>query len=119
MERTERFYKIQNLLRNRRLVRTQDFIEALQVFHHYYGDEFRVECPARSGEYRSLREVADEVSRRLIRIFTRDGEGRRAVFGGRDLQQRDPHWRDYVLFHVRCVAASPPAGDGVDAGNPG
>jgi hypothetical protein len=74
-------------------------IESLQVFHYYYGDDFKVECPTGSGEYRTLREVADELSRRLIRIFTRDGEGRRAVFGGQDLLQRDPHWRDYLLFH--------------------
>ncbi|HEY2388887.1 MAG TPA: glucosidase [Candidatus Binatia bacterium] len=74
-------------------------IESLQVFHYYYGDDFKVECPTGSGEYRTLREVADELSRRLIRIFTRDGEGRRAVFGGQDRLQRDPHWRDYLLFH--------------------
>ncbi len=74
-------------------------IESLQVFHYYYGDDFKVECPTGSGAYRTLREVADELSRRLIRIFTRDGEGRRAVFGGQDRLQRDPHWRDYLLFH--------------------
>jgi hypothetical protein len=74
-------------------------IESLQVFHYYYGDDFTVECPTGSGDYRTLREVADELSRRLIRIFTRDGEGRRAVFGGQDRLQRDPHWRDYLLFH--------------------
>ncbi len=74
-------------------------IESLQVFHYYYGDDFTVECPTGSGRQLTLRQVADELSRRLIRIFTRDGEGRRAVFGGQDLLQRDPHWRDYVLFH--------------------
>ena len=74
-------------------------IESLQVFHYYYGDDFTVECPTGSGRHLTLREVANELSQRLIRIFTRDGEGRRAVFGGQDLLQRDPHWRDYVLFH--------------------
>jgi hypothetical protein len=73
-------------------------IESLQVFHYYYGDEFKVECPRGSGQFLTLRQVADELSRRLIRIFTRDGEGRRAVFGGTDLFQRDPHWRDYLVF---------------------
>ncbi len=74
-------------------------IESLQVFHYYYGDDFKVECPTGSGELRTLRQVADELSRRLIRIFMRNGEGRRAVFGGQDRLQRDPHWRDYLLFH--------------------
>jgi hypothetical protein len=43
-------------------------------------------------------QVGVELSRRLIRIFTRDGEGRRAIFGGTDLFQRDRHWRDYLVF---------------------
>jgi len=74
-------------------------IEALQQFHHYYGDDFRVECPTGSGRHLTLGEVADDLSRRLIDIFLRDGAGRRAVFGGQETFQRDPHWRDYLLFH--------------------
>ncbi|MEW6273183.1 MAG: glucosidase [Thermodesulfobacteriota bacterium] len=74
-------------------------IEALQQFHWYYSDDFKVECPTGSGTLLSLGEVADELSRRLIRIFARDGEGRRAVFGPNDLLQRDPHFRDHLLFY--------------------
>ncbi len=74
-------------------------IESIQKFHHYYGDDFVVECPTGSGQFLTLKQIADELSRRLIRIFTRDGEGRRAVFGGQALFQRDPHWRDYLLFY--------------------
>nr|MBA2449853.1 glucosidase [Chloroflexota bacterium] len=74
-------------------------VEALQQFHHYYGGDFRVECPTGSGTYLTLDEIADELSRRLIRIFLRDGEGRRPVFGGQETFQRDPHWRDYIPFH--------------------
>jgi len=74
-------------------------IEALQKFHHYYGDDFRVECPAGSGEYRTLEQVADELSQRLISLFTRDGAGRRPVFGGQPTFQNDPHWRDHLLFY--------------------
>jgi hypothetical protein len=73
-------------------------VEALQQFHHYYGDDFVVECPAGSGQYHTLNGVADELSRRLIRIFLHDGE-RRAVYGGQALFQQDPRWRDYLLFH--------------------
>ncbi|MGH7895955.1 MAG: MGH1-like glycoside hydrolase domain-containing protein, partial [Candidatus Binatia bacterium] len=74
-------------------------IEALQQFHYYYGDDFRVEFPTGSGRQSTLRAIADELSQRLIRIFVRDGEGRRALFGGNELFQRDPHWRDYLPFH--------------------
>src|SRR5262249_37390426 len=74
-------------------------IEALQQFHHYYGDDFLVECPTGSGYFLSLDQVADELSRRLIGLFLRDDDGRRAVFGGQPTLQRDPHWRDHLLFY--------------------
>jgi hypothetical protein len=74
-------------------------IEALQQFHHYYGDDFKVECPTSSGQYLTLSEIADELSRRLIHIFTRDASGRRAVFGEQTYFQNDPHWRDCLLFY--------------------
>ncbi len=74
-------------------------IEALQQFHQYYGDDFKVECPTRSGQFLTLNEIADELSRRLIGIFARGEDGRRAVFGEQEKFQSDSHWRDYVPFH--------------------
>jgi hypothetical protein len=74
-------------------------IESLQRFHHYYGTDFRVECPTGSGRMMNLWEVAAEISRRLSRIFLRDGVGRRAVYGGTEKFQQDQHWRDLLLFH--------------------
>jgi hypothetical protein len=74
-------------------------IESLQKFHHYYTDDFKVQCPTGSGHYLTLREVADELSGRLIQIFTRDHHNRRAVLGGNETLQRDPHWRDLIPFH--------------------
>jgi hypothetical protein len=74
-------------------------IESLQKFHHYLGDDFRVECPAGSGVMLNLGEVAAELSRRLSRIFLRDEEGRRPVYGGSEKFQTDPHWRDLLLFY--------------------
>ena len=43
--------------------------------------------------------VAGELSRRLTRIFLRDEDGRRPVYGGTEKFQRDPHWRDLILFY--------------------
>jgi hypothetical protein len=74
-------------------------IEALQRFHHYYGDDFLVECPTGSGQKMTLREIATELSRRLIRLFLRGPDGRRPVFGANEVLQTDPHWRDCLLFH--------------------
>ncbi len=74
-------------------------IEALQKFHHYYGDDFLVEHPTGSGTKRTLWQIADDLSHRLIRIFLRGPDGRRPVYAGNETFQRDPHWRDYLLFH--------------------
>ena len=73
-------------------------IEALQKFHHYLGDDYKVECPTRSGRMHTLWEVAAELSHRLSRIFLRDDQGRRPVHGANDLYTNDPYWRDLVLF---------------------
>jgi Mannosylglycerate hydrolase MGH1-like glycoside hydrolase domain/Glycosyl hydrolase family 63 C-terminal domain len=74
-------------------------IESLQKFHHYFGDDFQVECPTGSGRMMTLWQVAAELSRRLSGIFLRGDDGRRPVFGDVDRFQHDPHWRDLVLFY--------------------
>lgn len=74
-------------------------IESLQKFHHYYGEKFRVECPTRSGRLLTLWEVAEELSRRLTRIFLRGDEGARPVHGSDPLYRDDLHWNQLVLFY--------------------
>jgi len=74
-------------------------IESLQKFHFYYGDDYVVECPTGSGTKLTLKEVAEELTRRLKNLFLRDEHGRRAMFGGNFKMQTDPHFRDYLLFH--------------------
>lgn len=74
-------------------------IEALRKYHHYYGEAFEVECPTGSGHMMTLDQVADELSRRLMTIFLRDENGTRPVYGGQQIFQNDPHWRDLILFH--------------------
>jgi len=73
-------------------------IESLQKFHHYLGEQFKVECPTGSGQYLTLWEVSRELSRRLNRTFLRDQQGRRPVYGDWEKFQTDPHWRDLILF---------------------
>jgi len=74
-------------------------VESLQKFHHYYGEDFKVECPTHaSNRSRSLAGSGGNF-RRLIHIFLRDSNGRRPVAGGTDLFQSDPHWRDLILFY--------------------
>ena len=47
----------------------------------------------------NLWQVSQELSRRLTRLFVRDENGRRPVYGGLELFQNDPHWGDNILFH--------------------
>jgi hypothetical protein len=74
-------------------------IRALLQYYTYYGDRFTVECPTGSGRQMTLYQVAEELSRRLASIFLKDGNGRRAVYGGTRKFQDDPHWRDLILFY--------------------
>jgi hypothetical protein len=74
-------------------------IEALQKFHYYHGDDFKVECPTGSGQYLTLWDIASEISHRLMDTFRRGEDGRRPVFGGNDTFALDPHWRDYIPFY--------------------
>jgi hypothetical protein len=74
-------------------------INALLQFYRYYGDGFKVECPTGSGKQMNLFEVSQEIVNRLTRIYQRDESGRRPVYGGEEKFQRDPYWRDLLLFH--------------------
>jgi hypothetical protein len=74
-------------------------VEALQKFHHYFGDSYKVECPTGSGQLMTLWEVAAEISRRLTRVFLDNADGRRPVFGTIEQFQRDPNWHDLIPFH--------------------
>ena len=74
-------------------------IRALLHYYAYYGDNFKVECPTGSGNLKNLFEVASEITHRLARIFLRDKDGRRPVYGGSEKFQSDPNWRDNLLFY--------------------
>jgi hypothetical protein len=74
-------------------------IEALERYHHFYGDALLVECPTGSGQRLDLFQVAQELKRRLASIFLPDAEGRRPNDGGDRRFAEDPHWRELVLFH--------------------
>ena len=74
-------------------------VEALERYHHFYGDDFKVECPTDSGQWLTLKEVAAELSRRLANLFLPDEAGRRACHGEDSRYANDPHWRHLVLFY--------------------
>ena len=74
-------------------------IDSLYEFHRYYGNDFKVEFPVGSGHLATLEEVADNLRDRLASLFLRGNDGRRPSLRASDLLQRDPHFRDHLLFH--------------------
>ena len=74
-------------------------VEALERYHHFYGDRLQVECPVGSGRMMNLKEVARELNRRLAGIFLPDQNGRSAWQGGIRRYAEDPHWRNLTLFY--------------------
>jgi hypothetical protein len=74
-------------------------IESLQKFHHYYGDDFTVECPTGSGKFLTIEQVANELSERLSRIFLKDAAGERPVMRHQAELQHDPYYEDCIPFY--------------------
>ncbi len=74
-------------------------MEALERYHHFYGDDFKIECPVGSGIFMTLREVAREINRRLCAIFEQDADGRAPWQGDEKIFSEDPHWRGLTWFH--------------------
>jgi len=74
-------------------------IESLQKFHHYYGDDFKIECPTGSGNLVTINDVAEELTRRLTRIFLKDENGERAVYNRTDKLLTCPCFQDHILFY--------------------
>lgn len=74
-------------------------IESLQRYYRYFGDSFQVECPTGSGKYMTLKEVAQELSQRLVNLFRKQSNGQRPMYGEIQPFQHDPHWQDLLFFH--------------------
>jgi hypothetical protein len=74
-------------------------VNALDRYHDVLGDGFTVECPTGSGRMMNLREVADEIRRRLVSIFLPGPDGHRPEYGGAARFAEDPDWRDLVTFN--------------------
>jgi hypothetical protein len=86
-------------------------VEALERYHHFYGDTLRVECPTGSGRMMTLGEVASEIASRLAAIFLPDPAGKRPCHGDDVRYAKDVYWRDLVLFYSTFTATA----DGVGA----
>ena len=88
------------------------FLESLEKYHYYYGDTFKMECPAGSGNWMNLLEISQHIETRIAKLFTRDESGARAVYDGDPKYKDDPHFKDLVLFYEYFHADS---GKGIGA----
>ncbi|MFA6085201.1 glucosidase [Mucilaginibacter sp.] len=74
-------------------------IDSLNTYYLYYGDDLKVECPTGSGNMMNLKEVANEIFRRISQLFLRDDNGNRAAGGSNPKIQTDPNFKDHILFY--------------------
>ncbi len=74
-------------------------IEALERYHHYWGDDLQVEFPTGSGNLMNLGRVAHEIARRLTGLFLPDEKGQRPCYGADPRYAGDPHWKELLLFN--------------------
>jgi hypothetical protein len=74
-------------------------VEALERYHHFYGDTLKVECPTGSGKWMNLADVAAEIKHRLAAIFLPGVDGTRPYAASLGRYANDPLWRNHILFN--------------------
>jgi hypothetical protein len=74
-------------------------VEVLERYHFFYGDTLKIEYPTGSGRKLNLKEISQELGKRLISLFMPEGNGRRPCHGDDRLYWEDPNWRDLILFY--------------------
>jgi len=74
-------------------------IQSIRKYGEFYGDELLVECPAGSGISMNLKQVADELTKRVISLFEKDNEGNRNIYGKDNWFYRQPGNEHLILFY--------------------
>ncbi|VXB85657.1 MGH1-like glycoside hydrolase domain-containing protein [Maribacter litoralis] len=75
------------------------FIQALREYQWYSGNDFLFEYPTGSNKLLNLKQVSDELSKRLIHMFEKDEKGNRAINKNYEKYYQDPHFKDLILFY--------------------
>jgi hypothetical protein len=74
-------------------------VTALDRYYRFFGEDLKIDYPTGSGTPRTLAEIGADLRRRLVSLFLRDADGNRPCFGGTERLQRDPAWRDNLVFN--------------------
>lgn len=74
-------------------------IQAIEKFHRFLGDGFQMAVPCKVNREMNLKEIAALLTGRLIAIYRRDANGLIPAYPAESPFQKDPHWKDLILFH--------------------
>jgi hypothetical protein len=75
-------------------------VRALLQYDQFFGPEFTIEYPTGSGQPLALRDIAGDIADRLISTWLPGADGRRPVYGGVELMQTDPAWKESLVLRV-------------------
>ena len=75
------------------------FVQSLLEYHKFYGDDFKITCPAGSKQKQNLEEVSHEINNRLVSMFKQDEDGNRPVHALHKEWYQDEHFKDLILFY--------------------
>jgi hypothetical protein len=81
-------------------------VEALERYHHFYGDDFKVEYPTNSGVMKTLLEISQDICWRLTRLFVNEESQPPPYLGAREKELGQRFWDSAVLFNEYFDAES-------------
>jgi hypothetical protein len=74
-------------------------IQAIEKFHRFLGDGFKVPVPCLGGIEINLNEIATLIAERIVDLYRRDEQRRMPAFQGQPQFDADEHWKDLLLFY--------------------
>jgi hypothetical protein len=75
------------------------FINSLREYHSYFGNKLKFSYPTGNGNMMNLRDIGDEIGKRLINLFEKDAKGNRPIHQLHEATYQDPHFKDLILFY--------------------
>jgi Mannosylglycerate hydrolase MGH1-like glycoside hydrolase domain/Glycosyl hydrolase family 63 C-terminal domain len=74
-------------------------INSLRKYYEYYGDTYRYEFPAGSGKKMNLKQIANQLTKRILNIFKRNEEGKFQYHAHDQSCWTEKHFKEHHLFY--------------------
>ncbi|NCD71743.1 MGH1-like glycoside hydrolase domain-containing protein [Mucilaginibacter agri] len=74
-------------------------INSLRKYHEYYGDSYTHEFPVGSGKKLTLKQIANELTKRLLKMFERNDKGAYQYHTAEHAQWSTEHFKEHHLFY--------------------